>query len=293
MTHTDDRVGGAGLVVRNLCELGAKVTMIGVVGMDAEGEIIRAYLDANGVATQGVIASEQHPTIIKTRVVAQSQQIVRIDKENLAPLSEVSQLELATLLERELERSDAIIISDYGKGVVSNPMMAILAEAARQGITGISKKPVVLDPHPRNTHLYFNGGISVAKPNRHEAEQATGLKLSNNEEFISAARTLLGLWRLQMALITLGEDGLVIVQNEPNKPEEVHRLPAQALSVFDVSGAGDAVTATFTALLAAGASAEMAGCIANLAAGMVVAEVGTVPIRLDLLMQEVEAFYLL
>lgn len=292
--RVEDRVGGAGLVVRNLRELGAKVQVCGVVGVDSDGAILTDLLAGQGVDIEGIVPTSVHPTVLKTRVVAHSQQIVRVDREDLSPLPVAVNARLAQYVAAVLPAVDAVIISDYGKGVIDKTVLREFGQAHAAKLTGLGVKPVVLDPHPRNFGLYPGSGISVAKPNRTEAEQATGMRLHDEESYEVAARRLLELWGIEMAMVTLGEDGLILVSHPSARGSgSFERLEAEALSVFDVSGAGDAVTAVFTGALAAGAAYGVAGQIANLAAGMVVAEVGTVPVRRDMLLGEVEAFYLL
>jgi D-beta-D-heptose 7-phosphate kinase / D-beta-D-heptose 1-phosphate adenosyltransferase len=166
-----------------------------------------------------------------------------------------------------------------GLGVVRN-----------SGLVGLNSRPVVVDPHPTNYHFYSAAHFSVGKPNRKEAELATGIRIIDIPSAKEAAKKLLEIWDLEMSMITLGEDGLVIF--DPRLDEVIH-LETEALSVFDVSGAGDTVTSVFTAGLAVGCSSSLAGQLANIAAGIVVAEVGTAPIELKKFRKELEGYFLL
>lgn len=280
----EDRLGGAGNVVRNLCSIGAKVSVCGFIGDDEEGRVLLGLLDKEGVEKDGVMIDRARPTPLKTRVIAASQQVVRIDRENTAQAPALGLIEgIAAHLDAKLDTSKAIIVSDYGKGTISESLMRRLSEARQAGRLGLGKRPLVVDPHPANYDIYRC--ISVAKPNRKEAEKASGVKIVSQESAIEAAKVLLKRWDAEMMIITLGEGGLVIVSASD---AQGIALETVARTVFDVSGAGDTVTAVFTAALAVGATPQLAGELANIAAGAVVSEVGTVAINLEKLKSEIE-----
>lgn len=283
----EDRLGGAGNVVRNLCNLGAKVSLFGIVGHDPEGERVKVILDKHKVDTTGLLVDGDRPTTLKTRVIAQRQQVVRIDREEVKKEQTASSTKLnerlANLVRDSISRARAVIVSDYGKGAISDVLLTRLEEARQSGKIGIGKVPLVVDPHP--THYSIYKGMSVGKPNRREAEIASGIAIDGRESATSAAHVLLKRWNAEMMLVSLGESGLVIAQAS-GAPDIFLETVAQEVS--DVSGAGDTVTAVFAAALAAGNEPSVAGELANLAAGVVVSEVGTVPVDIAKLKLEIE-----
>jgi D-beta-D-heptose 7-phosphate kinase/D-beta-D-heptose 1-phosphate adenosyltransferase len=279
----EDRLGGASNVVRNLCNLGAQVSVCGFIGDDDEGKIVLQLLEKDKVERDGVIIDRGRPTSLKTRVVAQKQQMLRIDRENCAPLALPLREGFAAVVDAHIDRAKAVIVSDYGKGAVSDSLFRKLHEAQKNKKLGLGSRPLVLDPHPANYGVYQS--VTVAKPNRREAEIASGVTITNRESTVKAAEVLLKKWNCEMIVITLGEDGLAIISASGTPPIFLETV---ALEVFDVSGAGDTVTAVFAAALAAGASPAVAGDLANIAAGVVVSEVGTVAITLPKLKNEIE-----
>lgn len=288
--RTEDRLGGAGNVVRNLRRLGAQVLVSGFVGDDAEGKLILELLGAEGVGTHGILIEQGRPTTLKSRVVANSQQVVRIDREVRGLRDPALREGLAAIVEAQIDRCDCIIVSDYGKGAISDEVLLRLQRAASQGRAGPTKRAIVLDPHPQNFHLYAGKSITLAKPNRAEAERATGIPIRDRDSAEAAAWALTRQWHIDVAMVTLGEDGLVVADVAVGKATF---LPTEAIGVFDVSGAGDTVTAVAACSIAAGASPTLAGYLANVAAGIVVGEVGTAPIEMSRLQGELRSLYVL
>jgi len=178
-----------------------------------------------------------------------------------------------------------VVLSDYGKGVVSGALLGALHKAGEQGRLGLAKRPLFVDPHPRNYDNYRF--MSVAKPNRKEAEIASGRPIGGVDDAFKAAEVLMKRWNSEIMVVTLGEDGMIVQQS--GGKGGVH-LETMAREVFDVSGAGDTVTALFCAALATGASPIVAGVLANIAAGIVVSEVGTVAVDIERLRSEVSRF---
>ena len=283
VTKTEDRPGGAGNVARNLAALGARVSLCGFTGDDDEGQGLLKLLDQGHIQKDGVIIERGRETSLKTRVIAHGQQVVRIDRERIGSPSAALCEGFAAMVESQLKDCRAVIISDYGKGAICPPVMKKLQALREAGQVGLGSRPLVVDPHPRNYDLYK--GISVAKPNRSEAQLASGVKIVDRASASEAGKVLLKRWEAEMILVTLGEDGLMIVSAD-GKDDVL--LPTAAREVHDVSGAGDTVTAVFTAALATGASARLAGELANISAGIVVSEVGTAAINADRLRQELE-----
>ncbi len=282
--RTEDRLGGAGNVVHNVRSIGAQASVCGLIGDDDEGQKTISLLQAIGAHHTGVMNDRSRPTSLKTRVIAHAQQIVRIDRESKDAVSIALREGFAATVESQIAGANVIILSDYGKGAISDVLMRRLAAAQNDGRLGLEVRPLVLDPHPRNYSLYQR--INVVKPNRKEAEAATGLSIDDQESAARAAQAILQKWGSDVAMITLGEDGLVLVSNkEPQKPIMLNTTAAE---VFDVSGAGDTVTAIFSCALAAGASLGAAGDLANIGAGIVVREVGTVSVTLEQMREEIE-----
>jgi rfaE bifunctional protein kinase chain/domain len=281
----EDRSGGAGNVVDNLVNLGCRVRVTGFIGDDPEGKIISGIFDSQRVNREGIIKVEGRPTSLKTRVIAQRQQIVRIDREETDSPGVALTEGLAAMVEAQIQTSQGIIVSDYGKGSIGSAVLKKLSEAKRSGKLSLKKCPLVLDPHPSNYSHY--SGFNVAKPNKKEAEAASGITIKDLQSAEAAALEIQKRWDTDLLLITMGEDGVLI---SPREGKPTH-LKTRALEVFDVSGAGDTVTAVFTAAIAAGADIVLAGHMANLAAGVVVAEVGTVPITVQGLRSHVEKIW--
>ena len=280
---TEDRLGGAGNVVNNLRSLGAGVSLCGFIGDDDEGAVLMRILGEMDVQHDGVMLDRNRPTSVKTRVIAQSQQVVRIDRESRTATSPMLREALAAVVDSQISSCSALIVSDYAKGSVSEQVCRKLYEARQSGRIGLGSIPYVVDPHPDNFSLYH--GISLAKPNRREAETGSGVKVHDRESALKAAIVLRDRWEAEMMMITLGEGGLVIL---PPETDTGLFLDTVARDVFDVSGAGDTVTALFTCALAVGASYSVAGDLANIGAGIVVSEVGTVPVDPDRLRADIE-----
>jgi len=281
----EDRSGGAGNVVNNLVNIGCKVRITGFIGDDEEGRILSGIFDAQKVDHEGMIKVEGRPTSLKTRVIAQRQQVCRIDREETRSPGPALAEGLAALVESQMKSSKAVIVSDYGKGTIGEAVLKKFSDARKSGRVSLNGCPLVLDPHPANYKLY--SGFNVVKPNKKEAEAASGITIKDRKSAEEAASEIQRRWDTDLVLVTLGEDGVLI---SPKNGNPTH-LRTRALEVFDVSGAGDTVTAVFTAALAAGADTVLAGHLSNIAAGVVVAEVGTVPITIDGLKNHIEKIW--
>ena len=279
----EDRLGGAANVARNLRAIGARASLCGFIGDDDEGQQVLSLLEADGIERDGVMIDRGRPTSAKTRVIASRQQIVRIDREKKDALGGAMREAFAAMVVAHLEPSRGLVLSDYGKGAISEPLIRKLAESRAAGKMKLKERPVVLDPHPANYAIYRE--IPVVKPNRKEAEAAVGFQILNRENAALAGEVLLKLWNSDLAMISLGDDGLMMMERGNSQPLF---LETMAREVFDVSGAGDTVTAIFTAALAVGASPLVAGDLANIGAGIVVSEVGTVTAPSEKLFAEIE-----
>lgn len=266
-----ETLGGAGNVINNLVALGAKVSAVGTVGNDAAGKRLLDRFARMGVDSAGVVAVDDRPTICKTRVIAAHQQVVRIDREHIGPLAPSVQAALASAVRQGLPAVDLVLISDYGKGVVTAALVADLVAAA-------GGKPVVADPKGLDFAKYR--GVDYLTPNRKEAGLAAGMDIAGEAGLDRAAQRLLETAGIKNLLVTLGKDGMALFC----PGQEPVRIVAQARQVFDVSGAGDTVLAVFGLGLACGQSPSRAAEIANAAAGIVVGKVGTAtvsPAELD------------
>lgn len=282
VVKTEGRLGGAGNVVRNLATIGAKPSVCGLIGDDEDGRDLMALFKEIGANTDGVIVDKARPTTVKTRVIAATQQIVRIDREKKVAESHEAAEKLVAAINKAMEGSKAVILSDYGKGAVCSDVLDTLQRATAAHKLELGARPLFVDPHPRNYNNYRS--MSVAKPNRKEAEIASGRSISSVQDAYEAADILMQKWNSEMMVITLGEDGMIVKQ--AGEPKGVH-LETMAQEVFDVSGAGDTVTALFCSALAVGASPTTAGVLANIAAGIVVSEVGTVAVDLERLRAQI------
>ncbi|MFA5146134.1 MAG: D-glycero-beta-D-manno-heptose-7-phosphate kinase [Candidatus Omnitrophota bacterium] len=255
--------GGASNVANNLRSLGANVHVAGVVGDDERGAILRGELEQRGVNVRGVFTDGSRPTTLKTRVVAHHQQVVRIDKENIEPLDDRMVSRMINYVEETIDRLDAVIIEDYGKGVITPRLLKRIVPLAKA-----RKKIIAVDP--KEEHFRYYRGISLITPNNHEAARAVGFEIKDKATLRRAGAALINKIGCKIALITLGEDGMAVFQ----KSKEMEQIPTVAQEVFDVSGAGDTVIASYTLSLVSGADAIQAAHIANCAAGIVVGKVG-------------------
>jgi D-beta-D-heptose 7-phosphate kinase/D-beta-D-heptose 1-phosphate adenosyltransferase len=219
-----------------------------------------------------VLVDEHRPTTQKTRVIAHAQQVVRVDREVVDPLRSEQQQEMAGLLQAALTETRGVIVSDYAKGTICAPVFDVLARSTARQV------PVLVDPKAPNFSLYR--GATVIKPNRKEAEESSGIRIKQRSDAILAGRKLLELWDTEMVLITLGEMGMVLVAREESTQPPIE-VDTVAREVYDVSGAGDTVSAVFSLALASGASTRDAAELANIAAGVVVGEIGTAVVTVE------------
>ncbi len=270
--------GGASNVASNISSLGGKVYLLGVVGGDERGRTLREELDRRAINTEGVIVDEKRPTTLKTRVVAQHQQVVRIDKESTEDLSEVDVNRMVDYFNSVVKEMDAVIIEDYGKGVITPVLLRrIVPVAKRMG--------KIISVDPKEEHFRYYKGISVITPNNHEASKAVGFQIKGNDSLKKAGQVLLKKLNCKIVLITLGENGMAVFQ----KGRPMKQIPTVAQEVFDVSGAGDTVIASYTLALASGADPIQAAHIANYAAGIVVGKVGIAVVSPDELILRIKS----
>ena len=270
-------VGGAGNVARNIRALEGGATLIGVVGHDPAASRLREELRASGVEDALVEASGR-PTTVKTRIVAHHQQVCRADRERSDELTKALEDAVIARIAGALRGADALVVSDYQKGVVTKRVMRAAVALARR-----RRVPVLVDPKVRHFALYR--GATIVTPNLLEAEQASGIPIRDEADVRAAGARLLRSLRSQAVLVTRGEQGMSLFE-AGRRP--VH-IPAAAREVFDVTGAGDTVIATLSLALCAGASLPQAAALANDAAGVVVAKLGTATVSPDELLAAREA----
>lgn len=265
VTEETAHAGGAANVARNLAEFGIRASVCGVTGDDPAGRELTTLLRQGGIDTSGLITEPSIPTIVKTRIFARQQQVVRVDWEQPLTLGPRRLAALRAHLRRAIPAHDAVILEDYGKGLLTQELFDFIAATAAW-----AGKPVAVDPNIHNLLDY--AGATVLKPNRLEAAAAVGLpSIDSLTDATAAGATLAHRWSLPLVLLTLGEEGMLLFQ-EGAKP---FHTPTRAREVFDVSGAGDTVIAFFTAALAAGLPPTAAADLANHAAGVVVGKLGT------------------
>jgi D-beta-D-heptose 7-phosphate kinase/D-beta-D-heptose 1-phosphate adenosyltransferase len=257
-------LGGAGNVVNNIISLGGQALLCGVIGNDAMGRELIHILQKMNSPTYGLVIEDRRPTTIKTRVVAHSQQVVRVDREERELVTEASIESITHTVKEQLDSIDAIVVADYGKGVVTRSLMDGLRSLGQGGQTILA-----VDPTIGNVALYKD--VTLITPNNYEAQQMAGIQIEDDQSLRRAGAHLLEELGCQTVLITQGDKGMTLFEGNG----ETTQIPTVARKVFDVSGAGDTVIATFTLALAAGLTPGQAAVLANLAAGIVVGEIGT------------------
>ena len=276
--------GGAANVARNLREFTDRVGVVGMIGRDHSGDTLRRLLTEQKIDTARCPISNDCPTIVKTRIIARQQQVVRVDREKIvAPTAE----QIGSVVEAiraTLPEIDAIIFEDYGKGFLAPELVSRIVSLARE-----QRKVVAADPNPR--HDISWQGLSVIKPNRSEAFHAAGIpwteptdSVADDEALQKVGTTLMEKWDTQLVLITLGEQGMMLFQ----RGQAPHHVPTKARQVFDVSGAGDTAIALFTLALTAGATPLEAADIANHGSAVVVGKLGTATVTREELLQNFE-----
>ena len=269
VTAESFRLGGAANVIHNIRSLGGRVTSCGVVGRDTAGRRLMQDLRRIGASTAGVYADGGYPTTQKSRIIAGPghQQIVRLDRENHGAMREPTLKRLRQFVFQRGSRYDGIVISDYGKGVVHEQLLSAIAE-----LTKNQKVICVVDPKKENYSHYRLA--TLITPNKYEASEASGIAITDEKSLLSAGEKLVRMWQAKAVLITRGADGMSLFR--PRHAMEY--FPTEPRGIFDVTGAGDTVVAVCALALVCGANYEDAAMMANLAAGLVGEEVGTVAV---------------
>ncbi|RJP29706.1 MAG: D-glycero-beta-D-manno-heptose-7-phosphate kinase [Candidatus Omnitrophota bacterium] len=283
--------GGAANVASNIVSLGAKVCLLGVIGDYASADTMLTELKKRKIPTGTVFIDRHRHTTLKTRIIAGHQQIVRVDWEDTHPVPKKINDKIINFVTKNIDKFDAVIIEDYGKGVIN---IELLEKVVKLG----AKKKKVITVDPKEEHFQYYRGVTSITPNRRELENAVRNlkikdtsnkfkicddKLFSDKEIENAARQILKYLGLDSILVTLGENGMWLFENNGHDV----KIPTVAQEVFDVSGAGDAVIACFTLALASGAQKKKAAALANIAAGIVVGKLGTVPVTKEELLQKI------
>ncbi|MDQ2867004.1 MAG: PfkB family carbohydrate kinase [Verrucomicrobiota bacterium] len=274
--------GGAANVARNLRQFTGHVGVAGMIGRDRSGDQLRELLAAEKIDTSASAISDTFSTIVKTRIIARQQQVVRVDREKICVPDKAQIASVVSAITKMLPQIDAVIFEDYGKGFLAQELVSQIVSAA-------DGKVIAADPNPR--HQISWSGLSVVKPNRGEAFHAAGIpwseptdSVANDSALHQVGEILIEKWRTQLLLITLGEQGMILFQRDA----QPHHVPTKARQVFDVSGAGDTAIALFTLALAADATPPEAADIANHASAVVVGKLGTATVTPEELRESFE-----
>ncbi|MCL5267126.1 MAG: D-glycero-beta-D-manno-heptose-7-phosphate kinase [Bacteroidetes bacterium] len=270
------RLGGAANVANNIKSLGAEPVLFGIVGEDEAGEKIRQILDEMGLCKEGIITDHDRPTTVKTRVIAHSQHVVRMDYEVNRGIDGKIQRRVMEILNSMSGEIDALLLEDYNKGMLTKDLLSEVIGLARS-------KGKVISVDPKQANFFEYKQVTLFKPNRKEAEGALGLPAGSDEDAVKAAKELLTRLQCENVLLTRGEKGMTLVEGDGSSTQ----FPTKARKVADVSGAGDTVISTLTVALVSGASVKEAAAIANHAGGIVCGEVGIAPVDKDRLFTEV------
>ena len=270
-------LGGASNVVNTIHSLGGQVSLCGVVGDDEAGKRLVRELARKGVDTRGLVVEEGRQTTTKTRIIAHQQQVVRIDREMTDSLKPSVYRDLSRFIEGNLKRFDGVILSDYGKGLLTRELIRTVIRRASE-----KRKFVMVDPKLKN--FFFYKGATVVTPNTSEASAAAGFPITDLPSLKKVGKALLKRLRCRVLVVTRGEEGMALF--EPD--QEPYLVPTVAKEVYDVTGAGDTVIGAMALSMAAGAGVKEAARLANHAAGIVVGKVGTATVTQDELMRAVE-----
>ncbi|MCD6327788.1 D-glycero-beta-D-manno-heptose-7-phosphate kinase [bacterium] len=264
------RLGGACNVATNIAAVGARALLVGVVGDDYRAGVLRGMLNERGISTDGLIHDADRATTTKTRVIARGQQIVRCDEESTEELSKGPREQVIEFVEKHIDEVDGIAIEDYGKGVICPDVTREVLKIARS-----RGKIITVDPKDENFLLYKD--VTVMTPNQHEVATFLGKRIETLDELITATRKLRDETRSKAILATRGEHGMLLLMGE-GAPINIDTV---AKDVYDVTGAGDTVIALMTLALSAGASMERSARLSNMAAGIVVTEIGAATVSVD------------
>ena len=262
------RFGGAANVALNIHKLGGVPIPIGVIGYDSSGTIFNSLLADSKIRNTGIFTDESRPTTTKTMLIADSQHVVRIDKESKEYINDEMQNKIFDYIKNQINKFDGIILQDYNKGVLTGKLIERIIKLANE-------KDLLITVDPKFNNFFAYKNVTVFKPNRKEVEEKLGIKIITSSDVSYAGNKLMEKLNSDYLLLTLSEEGIAVFQ----KDKEEKRMPTKARKVADVSGAGDTVISTLTMALAAGADILEASYLANYAGGIVCEDIGIVPIE--------------
>ncbi len=281
ITKETETLGAAGNVANNITALGAKAVIISAIGEDNTGKSMFEMLEEKGIDASRLVYDPHRPTIIKTRIIATNQQVVRVDREIKGVLSRLTEAKIIKNIEAAVPEADGMILSDYGKGVINPKVLKRAIYLARK-----HKIPVTVDPKIENFKKYKR--VTSITPNLKEASEGMNVKNIADEQALEAlGKKILKTLNSDSVLITRGEMGMTLIR----PGNKVTTIPTRAKEVYDVTGAGDTVISTMTLALAAGADLAGAAEIANFAAGIVVGKLGTATTSPEELKKTIKEFY--
>ncbi len=270
-------LGGATNVANNILSLGGRVFITGVIGNDNMGRVLMRLLKEKGINTGGVMTVRERPTTVKTRIYAHDQQVVRFDRETKSEIDNATVSMILDYIKRCLPQIKAIILSDYCKGVITRKLVAKLLK-----ITG---SKIFVSADPKIGHFDYYSGVSLITPNIQEASFGSGINIVDEQSLVNAGKNLLKKLRCSAILITRGSEGMTLFE----KSGKVTHIPTYAKEVYDVTGAGDTVIASFSLCHSAGAVLADSARFANHAAGIVVGETGTAVVTPEEIMASIRA----
>jgi len=277
VTRESEHLGGAANVARNLVSLGGRVRLVGILGDDAAGRRFLGHLDDGGIDGSGIVSDSTRRTTTKSRIIAHHQQVCRFDREGRRDLDEATARRLEEQALKALDGVDAVVISDYGKGVVSRGLVRAVVDRARE-------KSMFVAADPKRADFSAYEGVSIITPNLKEASRASGVEITSEELLMEAAKRIQAVCRGEHVLITRGEEGMSLLTGG-----RMEHFAAVAREVFDVTGAGDTVIAALTLAFSSRATPADAAVIANHAAGVVVGKLGTATVSVEELQAALQA----
>jgi D-glycero-beta-D-manno-heptose-7-phosphate kinase len=269
--------GGAANTVSNIISLGAEATLMGIIGKDQNGDLLKKILLKSGISTKQIVTEPSRPTTSKVRILAQGQQVMRTDQELTGPLGDAITDTLIRRITKMADEIDGIAVSDYNKGVIGPRLMSSLINLSKQ-----KGKIIVADLKPQNVDWFK--GVTIVKPNRLEASQLSGINITDEKTLLEAGRAIQRKMGVHYVLVTLGEGGMALFTED----HKVVKIPAVSTQVYDVTGAGDTVLATVATSLSCGHDIRDAVRLANYAAGVVVRKRGTATVTGDELAEFIE-----
>jgi D-beta-D-heptose 7-phosphate kinase/D-beta-D-heptose 1-phosphate adenosyltransferase len=269
--------GGAANVGLNLVALGARVSLCGVLGKDHFGKLLFSLIGKGAISTNLIVQEKNRPTTLKTRILAQHQQIVRLDWESVEFLSQKTSRMLVDKIAKNIDKFDAVIIEDYGKGVINPNLVGDVVDLC-------TRKGKIITVDPKEEHIDYYTNVTSLTPNLKEAQVAANMKIHGKDEIPLLGKALMARLNLKSLLITLGEDGMMLFADG-----KYYHIPTMALEVFDVTGAGDTVISAFTLALSAKAGFYDAALISNFAAGIVIEKLGAATTTQKELLQRINA----